>query len=118
MTSNVGNYFPHPSEELQTQEGKERVERNIAVFEKYVAKKKDEYDYFMANKRSIFADRMMPRWAPASTHGTDFAAFVSDPNYLFRKSLDPLDTKPLQTDAFRRTTRAGEQFKQEVSSII
>lgn len=43
--------LPEPTMQLQTIEGKERVERNIRVHEEHVAKRKDEYDNFVAHKR-------------------------------------------------------------------
>ena len=118
MTSNVGNEFTEPSPNLQTIEGRDRMERGIKTHEEYVAKKKAEYDYFMANKRQIFAEKMEPRWAPTKNHGANLQDPVSDPNNLFKKSLEPLDSKPLQTEAFKRTTRQGGAFKAEQSSII
>jgi len=72
----------------------------------------------MANKRSIFAARMEPRWAPTSNMGDQFEDFKSDPNNLFKKSLIPLDQKPLLPEAFKRTTMQGIQFKNETGSII
>jgi acyl transferase domain-containing protein len=83
-----------------------------------VQTKKDEYEHFMNNKRTIFASRMKPRWAPASTHGKEMNDLISDPNYLFKKSLLPLDEQALQEGAFKRTTRACDQFKQETASVI
>lgn len=70
-------------------------------------KKTGEYNDFIANKRTIFAARMEPRWAPTSNMGEQFEDFKSDPNNLFKTSLTPLDSKPLQTDAFKRTTMQG-----------
>ena len=72
----------------------------------------------MNNKRTIFASRMNPRWAPTSNDGGQFYEFGSDPNNFFKKSLMPLDAQPLQTDAFKRTTMQGIQFKNETASII
>ena len=69
MTSNHCDYLPTPSDKLQTKEGKERLTRNILAYETHVQKKKDEYDYFMNNKRTIYASRMKPRWAPTANHG-------------------------------------------------
>ena len=94
------------------------MERGIATHEVYVAKKKAEYDYFMANKRQVFAEKMEPRWAPTKNHGANLQDPVSDPNNLFKKSLTPLDATCLQSDAFKRTTRYGSAFKAEQSSII
>ena len=61
---------------------------------------------------------MEPRWAPTTNMGYDFETFVSDPNNLFKKTLDPIDKEPVQPDAFRRTTVQGIQFKNETGSII
>ena len=61
---------------------------------------------------------MKPRWAPASNHGQEFIDVISDPNYLFKSTLEPLDKQPLQADAFRRTTKAPILFKNEQASII
>lgn len=63
--------------------------------EKVVQQRKDEYDYFVNNKRTIFATRMKPRWAPTTNMGYEFEDVVSDPNNLFKKSLMPLDREPL-----------------------
>ena len=80
--------------------------------------KKDEFDYFMANKRQIYASRMKPRWAPTSNDGKQFEDFKSDPNNLFKKTLEPLDKVPLQQESFKRSTIQGIQFKNETASII
>lgn len=72
----------------------------------------------MANKRTIFAERMEPRFAPPSNDGNCFQEFQSDPNNLYKTTLVPLDKKPLQTEAFKRTTVQGIQFKNETASII
>ena len=69
MTSNHCEYLPEPTDKLQTNEGKERLKRAEMTHNAYVTKQKDEYDYFMANKRTIFASRIKPRWAPASNNG-------------------------------------------------
>ena len=90
----------------------------MQTFNSYVQKKKDEHDFFMNNKRTIYASRMKPRWAPASNHGRDFTDVISDPNYLFKSTLEPLDKEPLQAEAFRRTTKAPILFKNEQASII
>jgi len=39
--------------------------------------------------------------------GYQFEEFKCDPNNLFKKSLEPLDRQPLQTEAFKRTTIRG-----------
>ena len=70
-------------------------------------KKKEEYDYHMNNKRTIFAGQMNPRWAPTSNMGEQFETLKSDPNNLFMKSLEPLGREPLQKEAFKRSTVAG-----------
>ena len=72
----------------------------------------------MNNKRTIFASRMKPRFAPTSNTGEPFETFVSDPNNLFKKSLAPLDAQPLQEEAFKRTTMGTNAFKNETGSII
>jgi len=61
-----------------------------------------------------------PRFVYSKNQGENFGTFVSDPNYLFKKSLLPLDKNEgrLQSNAFKRTSPFGEQFKQEVASII
>ena len=117
-TSNVCKEFPLPSDDLQTKDGRERLDRCTETFNNYVNKRKDEDDFFVANKRQIFADRMQPRWAPASTHGQQFEVFVTDPNNLYKTTLEPLDREPLHAEAFKRTTMAASQFKSEQASII
>ena len=44
-------YFPECTEELLTEPGKAYVTRGIETQNAYVASKKDDYDFFMANKR-------------------------------------------------------------------
>ena len=80
--------------------------------------KKDEHDHFMNNKRTIFASKMNPRWAPTSNMGEQFEDSRADPNNLFKSTLEPLDKVPVQEGAFKRTTVAGIQFKNETGSII
>jgi hypothetical protein len=112
------NYFPDPSEKLQTKVGRERLKRGLETFNAHVTKQKNDYDYFMANKRSIFASQHAPRWAPSSNKGYEFENFKSDPNNLYKKSLQPLDREPIQKEAFKRSTIQGVQFKNETASII
>ena len=83
----TADFFPHASEKLQTQDGRERLQRCEETFNANVKAKKDEFDYFMANKRQIYASRMKPRWAPTSNDGKQFEDFKSDPNNLFKKTL-------------------------------
>ena len=61
---------------------------------------------------------MEKRWAPASTHGNQFETFVSDPNNLYRKTLDPLDPVNVHQEGWKRTSLATNQFKSEQGSII
>ena len=49
---------------------------------------------------------MNPRWAPASTHGEQFEQFVTDPNNLYMKSLEPLDKNGIHQEGWKRTTMA------------
>ena len=56
---------------------------------------------------------MEKRWAPTSAQGAEFESFVTDPNNLFKKSLEPLVREPIHTDAFKRTTKAANAFKSE-----
>ena len=56
---------------------------------------------------------MNPRWAPASTHGEQFETFVSDPNNLYMKTLEPLDREGMHQEGWKRTTMAASQFKSE-----
>ena len=49
---------------------------------------------------------MEKRWAPASTHGNQFETFVSDPNNLFKKTLDPLDPVNVHQEGWKRTSLA------------
>lgn len=118
MTGKTCKEFPEPSADLQTKAGKEMLARCEATFNAHVTKRKEEYDHFMANKRTIYASKMQPRWAPTSNMGEQFEEFKSDPNNLFMKTLEPLDRMPLQEEAFKRSTIAGIQFKNETGSII
>lgn len=72
------------------------------------------------NRRSVFASKVEPRWAYSKNGGSELNQLVSDPNYLFMKSLEPIDRAKtrLQVDAFKRTQKNSSQFKQEVASII
>jgi len=61
-----------------------------------------------------------PRWAQTKNQGANLNFFASDPNYLFKKSLFPLDKNEgrIQNHAFKRTQPFGRQFREEVGSII
>ena len=61
---------------------------------------------------------MQKRWAPASTYGAQFETFVTDPNNLYKKSLEPLDKQGIHEEGWKRTTMAASQFKSEQGSII
>lgn len=91
----TANFFPNAHAGLQTKDGQERLERQEATFNATVTQRKEEYDHFVANKRSIFAGRFKPRWAPTSNMGEQFEDFKSDPNNLFKSTLEPLDKKPV-----------------------
>lgn len=60
----------------------------------------------------------MPKWDPASAAAREFSKFPSDQTNFYAKSLLPLDKKPYQEKAFRRTTAYGWQFAPTVGSII
>ena len=62
-------YFPTAEPNLLTREGAERLARQTTTFDAAVKKDKDDHDHFMNNKRTIFASRMNPRWAPTSNDG-------------------------------------------------
>ena len=94
------------------------LKRAEVSFNAHVEKVKKAEEYFRNNKRSIFAARMEPRFAPTSNQGQEFETFVSDPNNLFKKSLLPLDQKQLQEEPFRRTSKATYNFREEQASII
>lgn len=72
MTGKTCKEFPQAGAKLETKVGRERLERAEATFNETVARKKDEYDHFMANKRTIFAERMEPRFAPPANDGKCF----------------------------------------------
>jgi hypothetical protein len=50
-----------------------------------------------------------PRWAKTKNQGAYLNTFVSDPNYLLKKSLLPLDKNEgrIQKDALKRTQPFG-----------
>ena len=50
---------------------------------------------------------MQKRWAPASTYGAQFETFVTDPNNLYKKSLEPLDKQGIHEEGWKRTTMAA-----------
>lgn len=83
----VGTEFGEATLEMQTKEGRERIERTIKQHQDYVMARKAEEYHYLANKRSIVADKHESRWAPASCHGQQFREAFCDPNYLFKKSL-------------------------------
>jgi hypothetical protein len=112
------NFFPETHEKMLTQEGAQRNDRCINTHNTHVQKVKDAEDYFQANKRRIFEEQMNPRWAPSKNQCGPLHEFPSDANYLFTKSLLPLDSQPYQSAAFRRTARQVEQFSIEPASII
>ena len=91
MAGKTAKEFPGCDLKLLTKVGQERLNRQIGEHDAYVEKKTGEYNDFMANKRTIFAARMEPRWAPTSNMGQQFEDFKSDPNNLFKTSLTPLD---------------------------
>jgi hypothetical protein len=59
-----------------------------------------------------------PKWNPADKYGKEFSEYRSDRNKLHKKSLLPLDQKPLQEKEFRRTGRAGSEFSYVTGSIM
>ncbi len=61
-----------------------------------------------------------PRWAQTKNQGANLNFFASDPNYLFKKSLLPLDKNKgrIQNHALKRSQPFGRQFREEISSII
>ncbi len=65
---------------------------------------KDE-EFFRKNKRTIIAQRQTYKMKPTSFHGGEFSQFPSDDTHFYKKSLLPLDKKPLQEAAFRITGR-------------
>lgn len=60
----------------------------------------------------------MPKWDPTTFHGTEFSSYEADFAKYHKKSLLPLDKKPLQDKPFLRTTTATNPFKHEIASII
>lgn len=119
-SNSIGN-FGVSDAKLQTKDGYERLQRTMATFEKHCADHKAAEDHYRENKRQIIAAKNEPRWAYSKNQGGYLGTFVSDPNYLFKKNLEPsLDrTKGnVQDDSFKRTTKFGGQFRHEVGSII
>jgi hypothetical protein len=60
----------------------------------------------------------MPKWSPASGHGSEFSTISVDKYHYRAKSLLPLDAKHYQEAPFLRTAIKGWHFKQETASII
>jgi hypothetical protein len=58
------------------------------------------------------------RWKPAKNYGYNLHDFPSDANNYAKKSLLPLNDKPLQEKPFLRTNTRGWQFAHTVGSII
>lgn len=73
---------------------------------------------YVKNKRQIIEQRQLPKWDPTSFHGLEFSAYDADQALLAKKSLLPLDTKPLQEKPFLRTGMKGSQFSHTVGSVI
>lgn len=49
----------------------------------------------MNNKRQYAAKAIQPKWDPTSFQGTEFSTYEADFAKLHKKSLLPLDKKPL-----------------------
>jgi len=54
MTGKTAKEFPLPGPELQSKEGRERLKRGVAQHDTIVQQRKDAYDNFISNKRTIF----------------------------------------------------------------
>lgn len=118
-SNSIGN-FGEVDERFQTKEGRERLLRSISQFNEHTEKHRLAEMHAKENKRHILAARTEKRWAYSKNQGDYLGTFQSDPNYLFKKTLDPLDKTEgrIQTDAFKRTARVGNQFRPEVGSVI
>ena len=120
LASNSIGEFGSTSAEFLTLLGKDQLERSVHTFNDHCEKHRLREIWEKENKRQILANKVEPRWAYSSNYGSDLSNFVSDPNYLFKKTIGPLNPKEgqLQADAFKRTSIRGSVFRQEVSSII
>ena len=118
-SNSIGN-FGETDVSLQTKEGAERMLRSIAQFDEHCECHRKAEMLAKENKRHILAAKTEPRWAYSKNQGEYLNTFKSDPNYLFKKGLVPLDKTEgrMQTDAFKRTGREGNQFRPEVASVI
>ena len=98
LTSNsIGEFgVPPINENVYTVDGMAQKMRNVANFEKHCAKHREDEMWRFHNRRQIYASQTEPRWAYSKNNGSELATIVSDPNNLFKKSLDPLDKRASQ----------------------
>jgi len=54
----------------------------------------EEIEY-VKNRRQIIEQSIQPKWDPTSFHGNEFSAYEADFAKYHKKSLLPLDKKPL-----------------------
>lgn len=66
--------------------------------------------HFVNNKRHIVAEKHDPKWAHPTFYGGEFSEYPADQAKLHKKSVLPLDKKPLQEKPFLRPSRTGEPF--------
>lgn len=74
--------------------------------------------HYLNNKRHYVAQRHDPRWAHPTNYGYEISEYQADQVKLHKKSLLPLDFKPLQEKPFLRPGRASEPFSKTIGSVI
>lgn len=62
--------------------------------------------------------KIEPKWDPTKVHGQYFSVIDADKARIFKKSLLPLDRKPLQSKTFLRGNNTGSYFSVTVGSVI
>lgn len=60
-----------------------------------VDKRRQDELTFMQNRRQIAESNIQPKWNPSSFQGTEFSDYNADFAKYHKKSLFPLDQKPL-----------------------
>ncbi|CDW81892.1 UNKNOWN [Stylonychia lemnae] len=132
LTSNFGKDFKKDQMEISmlTRQGKKLVEQNEKNFnvishmsvddfvQDVVEKRRLEEQEYVKNRRIILEQSLQPKWDPTSFHGYEFSQYEADFAKYHKKSLLPLDNKPLQEKAFLRTGTTSNQFAPTVGSII
>eukprot|EP00347_Sterkiella_histriomuscorum_P021855 403332533 len=118
LTSNFGKDFNKDYSKMLTQQGKTIIQNNHKLFNETVEKKRQEELHYLNNRRQYAEQSIMPKWDPTAFHGTEFSNYEADFAKYHKKSLLPLDKKPLQEKPFLRTGTTTNPFSHTIGSII